>query len=48
MLHDLVNQLNNAFVTYQTPLSFLAGVGTHHLYCKYMRDREDEDVQEEG
>ena len=28
------------FVTWQTPLSFLAGVGVHHLYCKYIRDRE--------
>lgn len=30
------------FATWQTPLSFLAGVGTHHLYCKYWRDKGDE------
>lgn len=35
------------FATWQTPLSFLAGIGVHHLYCKYWRERRD-DVQEEG
>ncbi|QZE10421.1 hypothetical protein SEA_SCOOBYDOOBYDOO_70 [Mycobacterium phage ScoobyDoobyDoo] len=31
-----------AFATWQTPVSFLAGVGAHHMYCKFIRDREDE------
>lgn len=36
------------FMTWQTPLSFLAGVGTHHLYCKYWRDREEPRASQEG
>ncbi|WP_218894735.1 hypothetical protein [Mycolicibacterium vinylchloridicum] len=31
--------LLEGFWTWQTPLSFLAGVGVHHIYCKYYRDR---------
>lgn len=30
----------DGFLTWQTPLSFLAGVGAHHLYAKYFRDKE--------
>lgn len=40
--------LLGGFATWQTPLSFLAGVGAHHLYCKYWRDKRGHDVQEEG
>lgn len=36
------------FATWQTPLSFLAGIGVHHLYCRYWREKRDADVQEEG
>jgi hypothetical protein len=36
------------FAVYQTPVSFLAGVGAHHLYCKFWRDRKVDDVQEES
>lgn len=32
----------SGFLVYETPVSFLAGVGMHHLYCKYWRDREDD------
>lgn len=36
------------FATWQTPLSFLAGIGTHHLYCKFFRDNRNGDgVQDE-
>lgn len=39
MLQDL-GHLLAGFWTWQTPLSFLAGVGAHHIYCKTIRDRE--------
>lgn len=32
--------LFEGFLTWHTPLSFLAGIGVHHLYCKYVRDRK--------
>jgi hypothetical protein len=39
MLDSILGLLQN-FWTWQTPLSFLAGVGAHHLYVKYIRDRK--------
>ena len=36
------------FMTWQMPVSFLAGIGVNHLYCKYWRDRKDESVSQEG
>ncbi len=43
--------LVEGFWTYQTPISFLAGIGVYHLYCKAIHkgvynDRED-NVHEE-
>lgn len=47
MLTTAMEWVNDTgFVTWQTPVSFLAGVGAHHLYCKVWRDRE-KSVQEE-
>jgi hypothetical protein len=37
--------LLEGFWTPYTPMSFLSGVGVHHLYCKYWRDRPE---KEEG
>jgi hypothetical protein len=37
---DIIMDLIEGFFTWQTPLSFMAGVGAHHLYAKYIRDRE--------
>ena len=37
---DSILGLLEGFATWQTPLSFFAGVGVHHIYCKYWRDRE--------
>ena len=37
---DVILDLIEGFFTWHTPISFLAGIGTHHLYCKYIRDRE--------
>lgn len=45
----MIGQVIEGFVNWQTPVSFFAGVGLHHIYCKYWRDRGEEDcVQEEG
>jgi len=39
------------FWTYQTPISFLAGIGVYHLYCRVRHqgvyEDKDYDVQEE-
>lgn len=37
---DLILDWLSGFWTWQTPLSFLAGVGAHHIYCRTIRDRE--------
>jgi predicted nucleic acid-binding protein len=39
MLQSAID-LFDGFLTWQTPLSFMAGVGFHHLYAKYLRDRK--------
>lgn len=44
---NVLVDLLEGFATWQTPLSFLAGVGVHHLYCKYWRDKRGDRVQEE-
>lgn len=41
MWQDALN-LVSGFWTPYTPLSFFSGIGVHHLYCKYWRDRDDE------
>lgn len=43
---DVISLLEG-FWTWQTPLSFMAGVGTHHLYAKYFRDREGPHAHQE-
>lgn len=45
MLQGLTSWVDG-FASWQTPLSFLAGVGAHHLYAKYWRDRKGRSVQE--
>jgi len=35
--------LLEGFMTWQTPISFMAGVGVHHVYAKYVRDRRKDD-----
>lgn len=37
---DGVLNLLEGVLTWQTPVSFLAGIGVHHIYCKYWRDRK--------
>lgn len=49
-MSSILNQLES-FWTYQTPISFLAGVGAYYLYCRathkgLYNDRKD-DVQED-
>lgn len=45
-----VYEVIEGFWTYQTPVSFLAGVGAYHLYCRMTHqgafEDEDDDVQE--
>ena len=40
------------FWTWQTPVSFLAGIGVYHLYCRAAHtgvyDDRENDVREEG
>lgn len=36
---DVIRSLLEGFIAWETPLSFLGGVGAHHLYVKYWRDR---------
>ncbi|ASZ74655.1 hypothetical protein KHO57_gp080 [Mycobacterium phage Phabba] len=38
-----VLDLLGGFATPYTPLSFFSGIGVHHLYCKYWRDRRDDE-----
>jgi len=40
MLHAIIDLLEG-FWTWQTPMSFLAGIGVNHLFVKYYRDRKD-------
>ena len=49
----VVSDLFEGFWTYQTPISFLAGVGAYHIYCRMShkncyRDYGEADVREEG
>lgn len=37
---DIILSWLEGFWTWQTPVSFLAGIGLHHIYCKVCRDRE--------
>jgi len=37
---QVLSDLLNGFATWQTPVSFLAGVGTHRLWVKFWVDRE--------
>lgn len=37
---DIIIDVLEGFWTWQTPVSFMAGIGLHHIYCKYCRDRE--------
>ncbi|MFV8242200.1 hypothetical protein [Mycolicibacterium peregrinum] len=37
---DVIINLLGGFWTWQTPVSFLAGIGAGHIYTKYIRDRE--------
>lgn len=30
----------DGFISWQTPVSFMAGIGVHHIYTKFIRDRE--------
>ena len=49
MWHSLLDTIEG-FWTYQTPISFLAGIGVYHLYCK-VRHRDvygDEDTDVQG
>ena len=41
MVHSALDLLSGFWTAY-TPLSFLSGIGAHHLYCKFWRDRGDE------
>lgn len=46
---SVLTDLVDGFVNWQTPLSFLAGIGTHHIWVKYWRDRKrDSSVSQEG
>lgn len=37
---DIIISWLEGFWTWQTPISFLSGIGLHHIYCKFCRDRE--------
>lgn len=37
---NVVTEMLNGFLTWQTPVSFLAGVGTHRLWVKFCVDKE--------
>lgn len=37
---DTIADLLSGFWTWHTPMSFLAGIGAHHLYCRFWRDRK--------
>ena len=47
MITDWLLDVFHGFWTPQTPVSFLAGVGVYHIYCR-LKQREDGPDVEEG
>lgn len=43
----VIVDLFEGFLTWQTPVSFLAGVGVYHLYCKLPKGKDDTDSVQE-